>query len=119
MHISERAILMASNPGDIILDCFAGGGSTLHAAQMNGRLWMGGEIGNPSEALKRIATFFGTEETSTPPSALLDCFVKPFREAITKIKTKGSDRPILKAGRIDNVRDCMDKYASKSKVLEL
>jgi site-specific DNA-methyltransferase (adenine-specific) len=35
-----------SNPGDIILDCFAGSGTTLKAAQDLGRLWVGIEI-NP------------------------------------------------------------------------
>ena len=118
-HIPERAILMASNPGDIILDCFAGGGSTLHAAQTHERLWIGGELGNPSEALKRVATFWGTEETSPPPSKLLNCFVKQFSDAITRINIKGDDRPIIKAGRIDNISASMDKYASKSKVLDV
>jgi site-specific DNA-methyltransferase (adenine-specific) len=33
-----------SNPGDIILDCFAGSGTTLKAAQDLGRLWVGIEI---------------------------------------------------------------------------
>lgn len=118
MHVPERAILMASNPGDVILDCFTGGGSTLHAAQAQERLWIGGEIGNPSAALKRVSTFFGTEEGS-PSSKLLNCFVKPFRDAITKIDVKTDDRPIIKAGRIDNVTASMDKYASKSKVLDI
>ena len=119
MHIPERAILMASNPGDIVLDCFAGGGSTLHAAQTHGRLWIGSDIGNPSAALKRVATFFGIEETSTPPNKLLNCFVKLLRDGITRINVKGDDRPIIMAGQIDNVKASMDKYASKSKVLDV
>lgn len=118
LHIPERAILMASNPGDIVLDCFAGGGSTLHAAQIHERLWIGCEIGNPTAALQRIATFIGTEETTAPDSKLLNCLAKPFREAITKIDMGSNDRPILKAGRLDNVKASMDKYASKSKILK-
>ncbi|MBV9867333.1 MAG: site-specific DNA-methyltransferase [Abitibacteriaceae bacterium] len=120
LHVPERAILMASNPGDIILDCFAGGGSTLHAAKLTGRQWIGGEIGEPVEALGRIAKFFGTEETSRPSQQLLMCFQKKFREEIIKIDTSGNDRPIVKVGQVHNGQNgqaSVDSYSSKSKVL--
>jgi site-specific DNA-methyltransferase (adenine-specific) len=116
MQIPERAILIASNPGDIILDCFAGGGSTLHAAHLANRLWIGGEIGEPKAALQRIATFIGTEEAETPPRRLLDCFTKDFRNSIKAVNKTASDRPILKAGRLTDVSPSMGNYVSKSKV---
>jgi len=116
LHIPDRAILMASNPGDVILDCFAGGGSTLHAANMNDRLWIGGEFGKPTAALRRIATFIGTEETTMPPTRILECFTKKFRESVLSINPS-SGRPINKVGRIGDVNDAMERFASKSKSL--
>ncbi|HKQ51635.1 MAG TPA: site-specific DNA-methyltransferase, partial [Pyrinomonadaceae bacterium] len=115
MHVPERAILMASNPGDVVLDCFAGGGSTLHAAHYHDRLWIGGEIGDTSMILRRINTFFGSEETK-PSTHLLKCFHKRFRTAISKLDLN-QERPIEKAGRMESIPKSMDKYASKSKIM--
>src|SRR5204863_3979913 len=67
VHIPERAILLSTEPGDLVLDCFAGGGSTLHAAQLHGRFWIGCEIERPVAAMKRISTFFGSAESDTGP----------------------------------------------------
>lgn len=41
--IPERAILMSTNKNNVVLDFFAGGGSTLQAAELHGRNWVGGE----------------------------------------------------------------------------
>ena len=40
----ERIILMSSNEGDVILDCFAGSGTTLAVAQKLNRKWIGCDI---------------------------------------------------------------------------
>lgn len=37
----ERIIATATNPGDLVLDCFMGSGTTLAVAQMLGRRWIG------------------------------------------------------------------------------
>lgn len=37
----ERVIRTASNPGDLVLDCFMGSGTTLAVAQQLGRRWIG------------------------------------------------------------------------------
>ncbi len=37
----ERIIAASSNPGDIVLDCFAGSGTTCAVAQKMGRRWVG------------------------------------------------------------------------------
>lgn len=48
----RRIIAASSNPGDIVLDCFAGSGTTLVAADMLGRDWLG--IDNSAEALRTM-----------------------------------------------------------------
>jgi len=45
----ETIILASSNPGDIVMDCFCGSGSTLQAAFHNNRQWIG--IDNSFEAI--------------------------------------------------------------------
>jgi adenine-specific DNA-methyltransferase len=45
----ETIVAASSNPGDLILDCFCGSGSTLQAAYDNGRTWIG--IDNSAEAI--------------------------------------------------------------------
>lgn len=117
LHIPERAILMASNPGDVVLDCFAGGGSTLHAAHLHNRLWIGGEFGEPVAALRRIGTFIGTEETSSPNARLLSCFSDSFRSSAIHTDANGNGRPVTNAGKIEGVSGSMEKFASKSKVI--
>lgn len=57
----KRIVEASSNPGDIVLDCFAGSGTTLVAADMLGRAWIGAD--NSPEAMKTIIHRFkhGTE----------------------------------------------------------
>lgn len=43
-EIMVKLIECSSNPGDIVFDCFAGGGPTLVAAEKMGRNWIGCEI---------------------------------------------------------------------------
>lgn len=40
----ERVITMGSNPGDIVLDCFGGSGTTAAVAHKMGRRWVAAEI---------------------------------------------------------------------------
>lgn len=117
LHIPERAILLASNPGDVILDCFAGGGSSLHAANLHGRLWIGGEYGKPVATLRRIKTFIGDNETALPPERLLSCFTESFRSAVIETDISRTDRPIKSTEKLEDVSGLMEKFASKSKVL--
>jgi hypothetical protein len=42
----ERVIRISSNPGDVVLDCFIGSGTTAAAAQKLGRRWIGCDINN-------------------------------------------------------------------------
>lgn len=51
----ERIITVSSNPGEIVLDPFAGSGSTLIAAKSLGRRWVGFDISeNYVEQVKKV-----------------------------------------------------------------
>src|SRR5690242_16485495 len=53
----EFLIEALTNPGDIILDCFTGAGSTLVAAQQLGRPWIGCDLSRAycQTAMRRLA----------------------------------------------------------------
>ncbi len=114
LHIPERAILMASKPGDIVLDCFAGGGSTLHAAHITGRNWIGGELGVPTAALRRLGSFIGATEHRRPSQKILNCFSERFRNQVLHIK-RSKDRPVHKAEPFYR-GDAQERFASKTKI---
>jgi adenine-specific DNA-methyltransferase len=48
----RRVILASSNPGDLVLDCFAGSGTTLAVAAETDRRWIG--IDNSPESIRTI-----------------------------------------------------------------
>ena len=84
----ERAMLSSSNPGDLVLDCFIGSGTTAAVAQRLGRRWIGCDInkGAIQTTAKRIqelmqsqavdagtpqqGDLIGTAEPSPKPSQL-------------------------------------------------
>jgi len=57
----SRIIEASSNPGDLVLDCYAGSGTTLAVASSLGRRWIG--VDRSNEAIKTILRRFnqGTE----------------------------------------------------------
>jgi site-specific DNA-methyltransferase (adenine-specific) len=115
IQIPERAILMASRPGDVVLDCFAGSGSTLHAAQHHNRFWIGGEFGEPVAALRRIKTFFGAAESGRPASRVMDCFTSNFKASVIAPYIKERSRPISRVKALSEAPLSLDKYAGKSR----
>lgn len=54
LALLERIIQASSNPGDVVLDCFAGCGTTIAAAQKLGRRWIGIDITHLSIMLLRF-----------------------------------------------------------------
>jgi adenine-specific DNA-methyltransferase len=56
----DLIVKTSSNENSIVLDCFAGSGTTLKAAQTNGRQWIG--IDQSDEAIKAITTKLDTVE---------------------------------------------------------
>lgn len=117
VQIPERAILLATKPGDIVLDCFAGGGSTLHAAQLHKRYWIGCDVEKPTASLKRIATFFGDSECIAPVPRLQQCFPSKFLQGVMQKARQKKRRPIKLVGKLQKGNVSADRYASKSRVL--
>lgn len=65
--IPERCILMSTDPGDIVLDPFGGGGSTYVAAERLGRRWIGSEVASCEPIVARFRREFpGAAIASTP-----------------------------------------------------
>jgi adenine-specific DNA-methyltransferase len=64
----SRIIRASSNPGDIVLDCFIGSGTTAAVAQKLGRRWIGADInkGAIQTTIKRLA---GVMEAQASASA--------------------------------------------------
>lgn len=58
LMIPERAILISTNEGDIVLDPFAGGGSTLQAAELHKRNWIGIELYDCEHITTRLSERF-------------------------------------------------------------
>ncbi|MBQ8520613.1 MAG: site-specific DNA-methyltransferase [Bacteroides sp.] len=56
LDMLKRIVETSSRPGDLVLDCFAGSGTTLVAAEELGRQWIGVDIGD--EAIATITDRF-------------------------------------------------------------
>ncbi len=67
LKLLERIVLCGSRPGDLVLDPFAGSGTTLEAAHMHGREFIGGDSGSFSlQTVRRRLK-----------NAKLECFAPP------------------------------------------
>jgi len=55
--IPARAIEISTQPGDIVLDPFGGGGSTYQEAERLGRYWIGSEVGDCAAIENRMLRF--------------------------------------------------------------
>jgi len=79
LMIPERAILISTHPGDIVLDPFGGGGSTYQAAEELGRLWVGSEIAGCEPIISRFREKIGLTASGAPPRDLSMIFSSPTR----------------------------------------
>lgn len=64
--IPERAIMISTNPGDIVYDPFGGGGSTYQAAEKNDRNWVGTELFDYDHIETRMAQEFPESISKSP-----------------------------------------------------
>jgi DNA modification methylase len=62
----QRVVAVSTNPGDLVLDCFAGSGTALAVAQRMGRRWIGCDAnrGAIQTAVRRLG------QTGAPPFAV-------------------------------------------------
>lgn len=86
----KRIIETSSRPGDIVLDCFAGSGTTLAAADELGRQWIGADIGD--EAIKTIINRF--KHGTKPMSDYIEKKVN--QPSLFDVPQNGSSQTILK-----------------------
>jgi site-specific DNA-methyltransferase (adenine-specific) len=75
--IPQRALLVSTDVGDIILDPFGGGGSTYQAAEEMGRLWVGCEIADCRPIIMRFKEKVGLTASGTPPDSIKRMFKSP------------------------------------------
>jgi len=68
----ERIIGLSSNPGDLVLDCFIGSGTTAAVAQKLGRRWVACDVnkGAIQTAAKRLQTIIGEQIEARQKSPL-------------------------------------------------
>ncbi len=78
INLLRRIVEASSNPGDIVLDCFCGAGTTLVAADMLNRNWIG--VDNSPEALRTMLQRF---EHGTKPMGDFVGKQTPKREAFS------------------------------------
>lgn len=117
VHIPERIILMASKADDIVLDVLGGGGSTYHAAQMHGRLWIGCDIVH-RPALRRFATLWGRRESDRIHPKIARCFKKDFIGHHLSEKRRKGICPIRSVPLLPNGRNIAKRgVVSKSRIL--
>jgi site-specific DNA-methyltransferase (adenine-specific) len=72
--IPERAILMSTNVGDIVLDPFGGGGTTFQVAEKHDRNWIGTEIGPCEPIIERLQYFVQARFGEVPSKEVLEIF---------------------------------------------
>lgn len=98
--IPSRCIEISTNPGDIVVDPFGGGGSTYEAAQAIHRLWLGSEIASPEPIKERLLNRFPLEYMREPPTALLQSFseypnAKDYRREVVQRGVRETRAPRL------------------------
>ena len=76
LRLLERVILSSSQPGDLVCDLFAGSGTTLEAAWLNGRRFLGTDL-NPYSLQTVRRRLNGANVTYTAP----ECAGSPAAEA--------------------------------------
>lgn len=104
----ERIISASTNPGDLVLDCFMGSGTTLAVAQKLNRRWIGcdinrGSIQTVGRRLQRIiCAQLTTGGTSTTPQAGKPASHNPVPDAPTfaVYRINGYDLPPSGAGAL-------------------
>lgn len=116
--IPERVILLATNPGDIVLDVFGGGGSTYHAAQMHERRWIGCDIADVTPILQRLHAVFGLNPLESIHAVFCGCFKPEFvKSQLEAYVSEEQSRRIREIGPLKNAPNSSHEYISRSRIL--
>lgn len=95
----KRIVETSSRPGDLVLDCFAGSGTTLVAAEQLGRQWIGIDIGDEAIATitkrfkdgsKPMGDYVKKKQTSDRPMDLFAC--EEYNDRIPESDKTGSSQ---------------------------
>jgi DNA modification methylase len=82
--IPERAVLMSTNPNDIVLDPFGGGGTTYQLAEKYKRYWICMEIGPREPIVERLQYFINANFGDPCNEKLKACFIHEINLAIAQ-----------------------------------
>jgi adenine-specific DNA-methyltransferase len=100
--ILERIVMASSNPGDIVLDCFSGSGTTLAVADRLGRRWIG--VDNSEEAIRTTLRRFkhGTEKMGD--------FVSIRKKGKSDVAGRHEQAALLLSDDLDNPKPNIQKH---------
>jgi DNA modification methylase len=116
----ERIIKASSNENSIILDCFAGSGTTLAVAEKLNRRWIGADCnkGAIQTTIKRLSKIQQQKITSKN-QAQLDLITLPLREGqISKANLgRGQKTPDILHFRVNNY-DFQERFALREIIFE-
>lgn len=91
--IPERAILISTEPGDLVFDPFGGGGSTYQAAEKHFRCWVGSELYDSNHIKKRIQDEFSFSAAQKPQFNLKELFNDENKQNKVLRRIEGQDLP--------------------------
>lgn len=91
--IPERAILMSTNPGDLVFDPFGGGGSTFQAAEKHFRNWLGTELYDAAHIRRRLEEEFTISAAQEPGFRVEELFSDEVKQAQVLRRISGESMP--------------------------
>jgi DNA modification methylase len=101
----SRIVRALSNPGDIVLDCFSGSGTTLVAAQEQGRRWIGCDINKAAIQLtcRRIQDSIARQLPGPDEDDVDGAVPKPSQLGYSVFRVNDYDRGINHAETVEMV----------------
>jgi len=91
--IPERAILMSTDPGDVVFDPFGGGGSTFQAAETHGRNWFGTELFDSAHIRDRMREEFSLSAAREPNFNFKSLFTDEVKQNALLRRVEGEGVP--------------------------
>jgi site-specific DNA-methyltransferase (adenine-specific) len=91
--IPERAILISTDPGDLVFDPFGGGGSTYQAAEKHFRNWIGTELYDSEHIKTRIIENYPLSARKNPEYNVTELFENEVEQNEILRRIKGESLP--------------------------